>query len=398
MQAEKHYLKCLLEQYLSGNYSEEDLEELLGQFQLDRLEYQLKDLIADRLAGNLPTVDVGKVDRILKRLDATVLRSTRPVTEIGEEPPASENAVQRRLFYRLTIATAAAVLLVVTVFYFTSILHRGDRAPIVAEAIEPGGNRAYLTIDEGTVIQLSEDRQGIAMTDDHLVYDDGSLVAPNLPSQQLVLYTPRAGQYRVVLPDGTKVWLNAASRLEYPTDFPSDARMVSLEGEAYFEVAPDPSRPFHVRTARKLVEVLGTKFNMQVYDNEPQHQTTLMEGSVSVISNERPDESIVLRPDQQLRVSEQGVSVADVDASEYRVWTQGLVLLNNYDLAEVLRQLERWYDVEFEDLPLNIRGKRVFGSLQKDVPLQDVLQSLEKNYGLKFTVNERRVHIAIDQD
>src|SRR5690606_13331293 len=137
-----------------------------------------------------------------------------------------------------------------------------------------------------------------------------------------------------ILPDGTKAWLNAASRLEYPASFPSDERIVSLEGEAYFEVAPDQTRPFRIRTSRKTIEVLGTKFNVQVYDNEPQHQTTLMEGSVSVIANGHPDESVILKPDQQLRVSERGVSVADVDASEYGVWTQGLVLLNNYDLAE----------------------------------------------------------------
>src|SRR5690606_8813347 len=180
-----------------------------------------------------------------------------------------------------------------------------------------------------------------------LVYADGSAIEKIEGTQLITLTTPRAGQYTVVLADGTKVSLNAASELLYPSHFNVNERVVRLKGEAYFEVAPDKSKPFIVQTDRQRIHVLGTRFNVQAYADEKMQHTTLIEGAV-VIKDKYDLTNFQLKPGQQA-VSEANTKlfVHQVDPQEYISWKDGIIMLNSCALPEVLRQLERWYDVEF---------------------------------------------------
>src|SRR5690606_3481667 len=149
--------------------------------------------------------------------------------------------------------------------------------------IPPGGNKATLSWDDGPTVALNEDKNGIVIQGNDLLYEDGSTVISGRkkPNEQYHIQTPKAGQYQVVLADGTKVWLNAASSLHYPSSFTGKTRRVELKGEAYFEVAKD-AKPFIVKTADQELEVLGTHFNINAYEDENQTITTLLEGSVRV--------------------------------------------------------------------------------------------------------------------
>src|SRR5690606_24636103 len=159
--------------------------------------------------------------------------------------------------------------------------------------------------------------------------------------------TPRGGTYQVTLSDGTRVWLNAESRLIYPTRFDGDARNVELEGEAFFEVSSS-TKPFFVQSSDQIIEVLGTEFNISAYGDNLQTTTTLVSGSVS-LQNRQSAQVRTLEPGEQAIVREDKVGVRTVDVADYTAWKDGLFVFNDTPLSEVLGQLQRWYGVDLKD-------------------------------------------------
>jgi transmembrane sensor len=204
------------------------------------------------------------------------------------------------------------------------------------------------------------------------------------------LTTTRGEQIQVRLPDGSLVFLNAASSLKYPSSFVSlKERRVDLQGEAYFEVAKDKRHPFIVKAAQQEVKVLGTHFNINSYADEPEIKTTLLEGSVNV-SNLNGKISEILKPGQQATVKGGNIKVGDADIDQAMSWKNGDFVFVGEDLKVVMRQVARWYDVEIE-YQGNINSSGVVSTISRTKKLSQLLKALQKNQGIHFKVEGRRV-------
>lgn len=294
---------------------------------------------------------------------------------------------------RVMIWTAAAAVLLFLSVTFLVYRYKQDN-DVVKQAvtmatsdIDPGKDQATLTFGDGKVISL--DGKPVKTDADGITYVDGKTVS-QASMQYATLSTPRKGQYKTLLPDGTAVWLNSASKLKYPTQFNGDQRLVELEGEGYFEVAHDRSKPFIVVSGGQKVKVLGTKFNINSYANEPAVLTTLVSGSVELTSAAGGG-SVRLKPGEQGKMINSGFKVSAVDVESYTAWTSNEFQFKGAPLAEVLRQLERWYDVDvdYKDVP----DKKVYGTISRDKKLQSVLYALGEITDLKFNATGRRIEI-----
>ncbi len=275
----------------------------------------------------------------------------------------------------------------------------------------PGGNKAILTLADGREVVLDEAKNGELArvdkvnihkaTDGLIVYETSYTTDASADEETAPLYnmisTPRGGQYRVVLPDGTNVWLNSASSLRYPVSFRGDIRSVELTGEAYFEVnkhqSGDEAVPFMVKTRLQTVRVLGTRFNVNAYEDEPTVNTTLLEGSVRVArgSGELSDKGLLLRPNHQAVLDGNRMEVNEVDAEEMIAWKNGYFSFDHADIKIVMRQLSRWYDVEvvYEgDIPPGVFSGKVYRNMNLSA-VMEVLAFSRVNFrieGKKITV------------
>ena len=257
----------------------------------------------------------------------------------------------------------------------------------------PGGNRATLSFSNGKSITLNENKDGIIAATEQYVYSDGETVSTTLPdTEYATLSTPRGGQYQITLPDGTKVWLNAASSLRYPVVFNADERKVELTGEGYFEVVHDEQHPFIVESKGQSVQVLGTSFNVTAYADENVVTTTLVNGSVK-LSHSRSSREQLLQPGEQAVLRGKTYQVQSVEVGDFTSWKNGLIVLNDADLPTIIRQIERWYDVEFI-MPDATAAYKVFGELNRDVNLSQILNALHEYYGLNFKIEGRRIIVS----
>lgn len=298
---------------------------------------------------------------------------------------------RRRRLYIMSAAAAAILLLIVG---YKLRLPQAP-APLTATArdVQPAGNRAVLTLGNGTQVVLDTLSTG-AQLDRAVKSDSGRLTyQPGTTGtvQMNTLATPRGGRYTVVLPDGTLVWLNAASKLSFPTAFTGNDRTVVLQGQAYFEVARDASRPFFVQAGEVKVKVLGTSFDVMAYPDEQNINTTLVDGSVLVESGNQVKQLI---PAQQAAANRQTgmLQVQPTNIDKALAWKNGLFIFNNADLESILREIARWYDVEF----VNLAGKSnelYGGSISRNKNLSDVLKLLGAYGAHQFKIEGRTVTI-----
>lgn len=243
--------------------------------------------------------------------------------------------------------------------------------------IRPGGNRAMLTLGDGRTLTLDEAQSGIVVGQEDIVYQDGSSkitmldeFADGKEAMTLTLETPRGGTYNVTLPDGSRVWLNAASTFRYPARFDSRERVVEIEGEAYFEVAKEAGRPFRVVSQGQEIQVLGTEFNVSAYSEDEHIKTTLVNGTVKVTANRK---TVTLTPGQQATYRpEAGMGIQSVDVAPYTAWKDGRFHFRRTPLAEIMKQISRWYDVEvvYEQ---GVPQETFSGKVKRDVSLRGVL-------------------------
>jgi hypothetical protein len=259
--------------------------------------------------------------------------------------------------------------------------------------IEPGDDKAILTLGDGTRIILDDAQNGVLANQGgnsilktskgELIYSfskDNESQASGGNTENVIfntIQTPKGGKFLVMLPDGSKVWLNAASSLRFPTKFEGTKREVELQGEAYFEVAHDESKIFEVNTRNQIVQVLGTHFNINAYEDEPTVNTTLLEGSVR-ISDMRTNTSQMLKPGEQSKVSQKIEIVNVKDTGEAVAWKDGYFHFNDEDIQTVMRQIERWYDVTviYEG---KVPSNRFGGEIERSLSLLQVLKILEKS-------------------
>lgn len=312
--------------------------------------------------------------------------------------------IQRRTIHRSWMRVAAAVLIVVFAggfFYLTRSNQHKEPTNVAkiekAAPILPGSDKAILTMSDGRTIELDNIKNG-AFTEagNAKIQKQGALLIYNLAGaanngarvEYNTLSTPRGGQYQVVLNDGTKVWLNAASSLRFPTMFTGKEREVELTGEAYFEVAKNKSMPFHVKVNGMQVNVLGTHFNINAYSEEPAMKTSLLEGSVQVVNGSFTNK---LKPGEQGIVTHKNssidVRIADMDA--VMAWKNGLFEFQGADIATIMRQLSRWYDVDIV-FAGTAPSRRFEGKISRNAQLADVLKILELS-NIKFTVEGKKI-------
>lgn len=295
------------------------------------------------------------------------------------------------------IAVAASVLFAVSIgfyFYLTKNSEtRQQNKQHYTEQIQPGSNKAVLILANGKRICLDDAEVGelaaqsgmkITKTADGQIIYTVSSSATNEAYGSNTIETPRGGQYQVNLPDGTKIWLNAASTLSYPTRFVDDKREVQLSGEAYFEVAKDEARPFRVISNTQVVEVLGTHFNINSYSDEIATKTTLLEGSVRVTQSST-NKNLLLQPGNQSVISKQGILMSVANLEEAISWKNGHFMFVNESLGSIMRKLARWYNV---DVNYNgeIANRTYSGAVSKYEDVAEVLHTLELTKSVRFKV------------
>ena len=302
---------------------------------------------------------------------------------------------------QIWFAAASVILLLALFFIYKYTSKRSSNEYMVSSdttLLKPGGNRAILTLANGKVIDLAAAKTGY-------IYDasgahlsktaDGELVyaQDNAITNYSTLHTlsiPVGGQYQVTLPDGTKVWLNAATTLKYPVAFSDNERNVELTGEAYFEVAKNERKPFRVLLEDgTTVTVTGTHFNVQSYKNEKAQEVTLLEGSVTVANAEAITK---LEPNTQALIKNNKITKSNVlDAEEIMGWKKGLFVFHDAPIESIMMQIERWYDAK---IIYKANVKQLFnGTILRSEPLAKVLMLLQLNGYVHFKIENKIIYV-----
>jgi transmembrane sensor len=304
-------------------------------------------------------------------------------------------------FLRLASIAAAVLIAATTSYIFLKQVHPEGRPTedIAGKSLDiaPGSNTATLTLADGSRIRLDDkasgnvkELPGLVITKTRkgeLIYTTTHHPGAEFSNAKNTITTPRGGQYQVILPDGTHVWLNAASSLTYPQSFAGKTRSVRLEGEAYFEVAKVQAMPFNVFTGSQNVEVTGTHFNINAYMDEEAIETTLLEGGITVHHQGRSQR---IKPGQRALVlsNSSAFQVDAVDTDAIVAWKNGVFDFNNASLSQVMNQLERWYDIKvnYSSLP----AKRYTGMVPRGANLSRVLNMLELTGNIRFKIENNR--------
>ncbi|MBW8682844.1 FecR family protein [Chitinophaga rhizophila] len=402
-------LTYLLMQALDHSASEAELLELSTLIRKDEsgdVTRQLEQLLLQQLQDKTVTdYDPAYWDGIV----SDILSADKPLPGTAFASPAPVALAPKRRIWWMP-AAAAVLLLAISLYLFR---HKPDNQPVIAKTdtlqdIAPGTTRAVLTLADGTEIEIDttantalsvQGNTSISqIAGGRLLYHDhkGREQTPSL-TQYNTLRTPRGGQFRITLPDGTNVWLNAASSLKYPVAFKGAERRVELTGEAYFEVARKAHMPFHVtiRTGQlqdsMQVAVLGTQFNVMAYADEQIVKTTLLEGAVKVISNHSSKQ---LTPGQGaiLNKQDQTFTLQQTDTEEAVAWKNGFIQLEGNDLRSIMRMITRWYDVEVifaDEVPGHFRG-----AIPKNVPVSQVLKMMEMTGEVHFDIKGKQIIVS----
>lgn len=296
----------------------------------------------------------------------------------------------------------AASLALLILGYFALFEPAKDASTVKVERsidLNPGENKAILTLSNGKKIKLGTTGSGLLTEDGQAkIYtsEKGALtyIAATETQQILInnITTPRGGQYHLTLADGTNVWLNAASSLTYPSAFQKGKpRIVELSGEGFFEVTPNIQDPFVVRYANGMeAVVLGTSFNINTYTDEKATYTTLIKGSLSVQDPQYKKD--ILRPGQQSVLSNGKTKIVPADIEEIVAWKEGWFLFNRLELQAILRQLSRWYNIDF-DIAGTIGSKQFSGIVSKSNNISEVLKIME-NTGVTFTLRDQKIYVS----
>lgn len=313
--------------------------------------------------------------------------------------------VSRRYSW-LAAAASVVLLLIAGIWFWSNNPGKEKQMSGVVEQnskvtdIHPGGNKATLTLADGSTIILDSANNGNITRQGNVTViklDDGQLsYHPSDNANAEVVYntiaTPRGGQYQVVLADGSKVWLNAASSITFPTSFPGKEREVKVTGEAYFEVVHNAAKPFRVSVGDMKVEVLGTHFNVNAYEDEGEIKTTLLEGSVNVSVGSR---SVRITPGEEARIRSHNDNIEigkGVNVDEVIAWKNGLFQFDQANIQTIMRQIARWYDVDVEFR--GIISKETFtGIVSRNSNVSLVLEIM-KQAGIKFKIEGRKIIVT----
>ena len=314
-----------------------------------------------------------------------------------------QKKVKRTILWK-PFAAAASVIIVAALGLYLYTNKSADKQKQFTSStshIKTGGNKAYLTLANGKRIVLTDSKNGTLAAQNGVQITktaDGQLVYTVIGDKNSsannynTIETPRGGQYQIRLPDGTNVWLNAASSLKYPSIFKGNERKVELKGEAYFEVAKNKQMPFRVITNNQTTEVLGTHFNVKGYLEEADTKTTLLEGSVKVVSAHSTG-GVVIKPGEQAQLKNNGddrINIVDADMEEVMAWKNNYFRFNNENIQSIMLKISRWYDVsvEYEGA---ISNEEFNGTISRTKNIAQVLRMLEDTKGVHFKIEGRRI-------
>ncbi|GAA4312477.1 DUF4974 domain-containing protein [Mucilaginibacter gynuensis] len=367
---EDSYYRLLAQRYLEGTLTDNELEVFIH------------------------LLNEGKMDTYLKE----AINAEMGITE--ENEAELQKTTNIRHMRNSWLKYAAAVIVLLCVFAAILINRLPSQQPIAASRVkhdaQPGGNKAVLVLANGDSIILNNAsngqiaRQGSAsiskVQNGLLAYKSTGADTANAMN---TISTPNGGQYNIKLPDGSMVWLNSASSITFPTAFNGTTREVTITGEAYFEVAKNAAKPFIVNSGTQTVQVLGTHFNINAYQDEPGIRTTLLEGSIRLKTG---SQSRVLVPGQQTLVSGNNIVLQKTtNPSVTTAWKDGLFVFDDTDLPQLMRQIARWYDVQ-----IVYRGKpgefAFVGEIKRDTRLTSVLKMLEAS-GVRFSIENKQLII-----
>lgn len=292
------------------------------------------------------------------------------------------------------LAAAALLFLVGSVIFYRGYQHmqqETEQAQVAQADIQPGRTQAVLTLDNGETVELGADEtlntRAIAQVQQKAATQHA---APN------TLTTPRGGEFKVTLEDGTEVWLNAQTTLRYPETFDGDERRVEVTGEAYFKVAKNAEKPFYVVSGGQEVRVYGTEFNVHAYQDEPTIFTTLVEGSISLKPVEGNRSELMLTPGNQAVFSRSDASarVRKVDTEVVTSWRSGVFVFENQNLEQIMRTLSRWYNFEYEFADQRVAQTEFMGSIPRYGSFSEVVDIFQKIGGIQLVQHGSRVVIS----
>jgi len=372
----------LFKKYMAGNATPQEVEQIMS-YQ-DDFDYAHPVSASNNVDEDLR----GK--RILNQISASI---------VNQKSSAKFN----------TAWIAAAVLILATA---ASLLFVQIKKPVnkgttytknisKSHDVKPGANKALLTLANGKQIALNDVGVGTILKEGNITVSkqiNGLLeykVAASTNVSSEVVYntisTPIGGQYSVVLPDGSKVWLNAASSLKFPTAFNGTERKVELTGEGYFEITKNKHKPFKVKFNQEEVEVLGTHFNIMAYPDETVTRTTLLEGSVRISKN---NIKRILIPGQQAigGLQSNGFNITEVNTDEAIAWKNGLFLFHNENIRSIMKKIARWYDVDVYYQGA-FSNQEYGGRVSKSKNLSEILKNLELTGTIHFKIDGRRVTV-----
>ncbi len=415
-------IEALLEKYLADQLTPDEVPHFLAAMRQPASRDVLYKLIDRRLQeksaqGLSDPATLSEMFRLALQKAAHAEASSPTVlhTPIGN-PPASiinfDIPSHHHLFRRLAVAALILLSIGAGGYLFWRLHTQSDLAnskqPVPAHDVAPGNNKAQLTLADGRTITLDSAQKGVLASQTHTTVvklDNGRIgyQADQAESPATVAFntlsTPRGGQYQLSLPDGSQVWLNAASSIRYPTAFIGKERRVTITGEAYFEIAPDPAMPFIVDVRSSTtdskndlqVQVLGTHFNIDAYVEDSSVNTTLLEGAVRVT---RGASAQTLSPSQALLANTQGrlQLVTNADVRKAVAWKNGRFLFQDDDITTITRQLSRWYDVDFQFE--GTTSDHYTGQISRQVNMSKVLKMLEAAGGISFSVQGKVVRVS----
>jgi len=377
---------ALYEKYLAGTATPDEVSHIMTY--KDNFDFQYPD-IQDK--ENYEFIE----SRILNKLNHST----------------GKNDQKQRSFNSWRWPAAAAIFIILFAGLFFYMNNRVDESPVgkrpdlvKKQDVSPGGNKAVLTLANGKQIVLTDAANGTINQQgsitvkklqngklQYVVQTGATRDASPVSAEMNTITTPRGGQYQIVLADGTKVWLNAASSLKFPSAFNGNDRKVALTGEAYFEVAKNKAKPFRVEFNHTQVEVLGTHFNIMAYPDEAETKTTLVEGSVCV-SNDNGKQ--MLTPGHQAIITTSGnMRIVDADMEETLAWKNGFFIFHNSDIRQVMKQAERWYDVDVI-YDGNIPDNRLGGRISKYKNISQLLKNIELASSIHFKVNGNKIIVS----
>ncbi|MCS3799563.1 FecR domain-containing protein [Niastella sp. OAS944] len=398
MSTQNNRLQYLVQQYLNDKSTAEELEEFWQQVSQLKdetvIQAELDAYWAHSAAGNkVPAVGWEQV-----------LQQVYSKAEPYMQQPVAIPLWRKPLF---RWAAAAVVILSLGVASWwllnnnKTVSTPGDVATTTIQDVPaPHNNRATITLNNGQTVYLDSAGNGALASEGSVQVvklADGQIAYKGAAAELIynTLTNPRGSRViDMTLSDGSRIWLNAGSSITYPVAFVGNDRKVEVKGEVYFEVAHDAAKPFKVQHGPMNVEVLGTHFNVNVYEDEPDIKVTLLEGSVKVVNRSRPgtgaigNNTVVLTPGKQaVFIADSRFTIADADVEQVMAWKNGLFSFTGADLATVMRQLSRWYnvDVKYEG---QIPARKFSGEITHDLTLSQLMNGLQ-SLGIKFNIQGR---------